>query len=160
MHVERSLISVFRLSVTTRPPEPVYSTVNKFCDKPPSPRHYSPVECDKSFLLSAPYPHYHIGLLPDSEIIRYCMCLFLVSTCENAWVSRKGRRDAVRLSVQRPYSVAVCLSETLSWLMRKRQTNTISQIKKVQSGELMASEPFGVGPYRRWDVTITWNWIS
>ncbi|XP_074917866.1 disks large homolog 2 isoform X8 [Chelonoidis abingdonii] len=52
----------------TRPPEPVYSTVNKLCDKPPSPRHYSPVECDKSFLLTAPYPHYHIGLLPDSEI--------------------------------------------------------------------------------------------
>ncbi|XP_033372268.1 disks large homolog 2 isoform X2 [Parus major] len=52
----------------TRPPEPVYSTVNKLCDKPPSPRHYSPVECDKSFLLSAPYPHYHVGLLPDSEI--------------------------------------------------------------------------------------------
>nr|XP_028581815.1 disks large homolog 2 isoform X10 [Podarcis muralis] len=55
----------------TRPPEPVYSTVNKFCDKPPSPRHYSPVECDKSFLLSAPYPHYHLGLLPDSEIISH-----------------------------------------------------------------------------------------
>uniref|UniRef100_A0ABM5FW47 Disks large homolog 2 isoform X4 n=1 Tax=Pogona vitticeps TaxID=103695 RepID=A0ABM5FW47_9SAUR len=54
-----------------RPPEPVYSTVNKFCDKPPSPRHYSPVECEKSFLLSAPYPHYHIGLLPDSEIISH-----------------------------------------------------------------------------------------
>uniref|UniRef100_A0A8V0XRG5 Discs large MAGUK scaffold protein 2 n=1 Tax=Gallus gallus TaxID=9031 RepID=A0A8V0XRG5_CHICK len=52
----------------TRPPEPVYSTVNKLCDKPPSPRHYSPVECDKNFLLTAPYPHYHIGLLPDSEI--------------------------------------------------------------------------------------------
>ncbi|XP_066474959.1 disks large homolog 2 isoform X1 [Tiliqua scincoides] len=55
----------------TRPPEPVYSTVNKYSDKPPSPRHYSPVECDKSFLLSAPYPHYHIGLLPDSEIISH-----------------------------------------------------------------------------------------
>ncbi|XP_060090967.1 disks large homolog 2 isoform X2 [Heteronotia binoei] len=56
----------------TRPPEPVYSTVNKFCDKPPSPRHYSPIECDKSFLLSAPYPHYHhLGLLPDSEIISH-----------------------------------------------------------------------------------------
>ncbi|XP_074935421.1 disks large homolog 2 isoform X3 [Phalacrocorax aristotelis] len=52
----------------TRPPEPVYSTVNKLCDKPPSPRHYSPVECDKSFLLTAPYPHYHVGLLPDSDI--------------------------------------------------------------------------------------------
>ncbi|EHB13023.1 Disks large-like protein 2 [Heterocephalus glaber] len=54
----------------TRPPEPVYSTVNKLCDKPSSPRHYSPVECDKSFLLSAPYPHYHLGLLPDSEMTR------------------------------------------------------------------------------------------
>ncbi|KAM6158006.1 disks large homolog 2 isoform 5-T5 [Rhynchocyon petersi] len=52
----------------TRAPEPVYSTVNKLCDKPASPRHYSPVECDKSFLLSAPYPHYHLGLLPDSEM--------------------------------------------------------------------------------------------
>ncbi|KAM5245822.1 disks large homolog 2 isoform 5-T5 [Ctenodactylus gundi] len=51
-----------------RPPEPVYSTVNKLCDKPASPRHYSPVECDKSFLLSTPYPHYHLGLLPDSEM--------------------------------------------------------------------------------------------
>uniref|UniRef100_A0A2K5VHK7 Discs large MAGUK scaffold protein 2 n=1 Tax=Macaca fascicularis TaxID=9541 RepID=A0A2K5VHK7_MACFA len=54
----------------TRPPEPVYSTVNKLCDKPASPRHYSPVECDKSFLLSAPYSHYHLGLLPDSEMTR------------------------------------------------------------------------------------------
>ncbi|XP_069046136.1 disks large homolog 2 isoform X22 [Lepisosteus oculatus] len=53
-----------------RPPEPVYSTVNKLCDKPPSPRHYSPVECDKSLLHSIPFPHYHIGLLPDSEITR------------------------------------------------------------------------------------------
>ncbi|XP_054978475.1 disks large homolog 2 isoform X5 [Sorex araneus] len=53
-----------------RPPEPVYSTVNKLCDKPASPRHYSPVECDKSFLLSSPYPHYHLGLLPDSEMTR------------------------------------------------------------------------------------------
>ncbi|KAM8814117.1 disks large homolog 2 isoform 14-T14 [Rhynchonycteris naso] len=52
----------------TRPPEPVYSTVNKLCDKPASPRHYSPIECDKSFLLSAPYPHYHLGLLPDPEM--------------------------------------------------------------------------------------------
>ncbi|XP_066225889.1 disks large homolog 2 isoform X8 [Saccopteryx leptura] len=52
----------------TRPLEPVYSTVNKLCDKPASPRHYSPIECDKSFLLSAPYPHYHLGLLPDPEM--------------------------------------------------------------------------------------------
>ncbi|CAB1316720.1 unnamed protein product, partial [Coregonus sp. 'balchen'] len=47
-----------------RPPEPVYSTVNKA----PSPRHYSPVECDKSLLHSIPFPHYHLGLLPDFEI--------------------------------------------------------------------------------------------
>lgn len=63
----------FSCSCVTRPPEPVYSTVNKLCDKPASPRHYSPVECDKSFLLSAPYPHYHLGLLPDSDMTRYCM---------------------------------------------------------------------------------------
>ncbi|XP_041749611.2 disks large homolog 2 isoform X7 [Coregonus clupeaformis] len=49
-----------------RPPEPVYSTVNKA----PSPRHYSPVECDKSLLHSIPFPHYHLGLLPDFEITR------------------------------------------------------------------------------------------
>lgn len=53
-----------------RPPEPVYSTVNKLCDKPPSPRHYSPAESDKSLLHSIPFPLYHIGLLPDSEITR------------------------------------------------------------------------------------------
>ncbi|XP_035288178.1 disks large homolog 2 isoform X31 [Anguilla anguilla] len=57
----------FQLS---RPPEPVYSTVNKLCDRAPSPRHYSPLECDKSLLHSVPFPHYHIGLLPDSEITR------------------------------------------------------------------------------------------
>uniref|UniRef100_A0A8C8JJM9 Disks large homolog 2 n=1 Tax=Oncorhynchus tshawytscha TaxID=74940 RepID=A0A8C8JJM9_ONCTS len=51
-----------------RPPEPVYSTVNKLCDKTPSPRCYSPMECDKSLLHSIPFPHYHLGLLPDSEI--------------------------------------------------------------------------------------------
>ncbi|XP_071023306.1 disks large homolog 2 isoform X23 [Oncorhynchus clarkii lewisi] len=49
-----------------RPPEPVYSTVNKA----PSPHHYSPVECDKSLLHSIPFPHYHLGLLPDFEITR------------------------------------------------------------------------------------------
>uniref|UniRef100_A0AAY4EJT4 Uncharacterized protein n=1 Tax=Denticeps clupeoides TaxID=299321 RepID=A0AAY4EJT4_9TELE len=54
-----------------RPPEPVYSTVNKLCDRAPSPRHFSPMECDKSLLHSIPYPHYHTGLLPDSEITRY-----------------------------------------------------------------------------------------
>ncbi|KAM6969902.1 disks large homolog 2 isoform 4-T4 [Aplochiton taeniatus] len=53
-----------------RPPEPVYSTVNKLCDKAPSPRHYSPFECDKSLLHSVPFPHYHLGLLPDSDITR------------------------------------------------------------------------------------------
>ncbi|KAK1882221.1 Disks large like 2, partial [Dissostichus eleginoides] len=50
-----------------RPPEPVYSTVNKLCDKAPSPRHYSPVECDKSLLHSAPLP-YQLSLFPDSDI--------------------------------------------------------------------------------------------
>ncbi|AWP00571.1 putative disks large -like 2 isoform 2 [Scophthalmus maximus] len=54
-----------------RPPEPVYSTVNKLCDKAPSPRHYSPVECDKSLLHSVPLPNYHLGLFPDSDTTRY-----------------------------------------------------------------------------------------
>ncbi|KAG8453076.1 hypothetical protein GDO86_004766, partial [Hymenochirus boettgeri] len=54
----------------TRCPEPVYSTVNKLAEKPSSPRHFSPVECDKSFLLTSPYPTYHGGLLPESEISR------------------------------------------------------------------------------------------
>ncbi|CAK6971689.1 disks large homolog 2 isoform X2, partial [Scomber scombrus] len=53
-----------------RPPEPVYSTVNKLCDKAPSPRHYSPVECDKSLLHSTPLPNYHLGLFPDLDITR------------------------------------------------------------------------------------------
>uniref|UniRef100_UPI0037E81AEE disks large homolog 2 isoform X12 n=1 Tax=Semicossyphus pulcher TaxID=241346 RepID=UPI0037E81AEE len=53
-----------------RPPEPVYSTVNKLCDKAPSPRHYSPVECDKSLLHSAPLPNYHLSLFPESDINR------------------------------------------------------------------------------------------
>ena len=59
------------LSLHCRHPEPVYSTVNKLCDKAPSPRHYSPVECDKSLLHSAPLPNYHLGLFPDSDIHRY-----------------------------------------------------------------------------------------
>uniref|UniRef100_A0A8C7IKI5 Discs, large homolog 2 (Drosophila) n=1 Tax=Oncorhynchus kisutch TaxID=8019 RepID=A0A8C7IKI5_ONCKI len=66
-----------------RPPEPVYSTVNKLCDKTPSPRCYSPMECDKSLLHSIPFPHYHLGLLPDSEITRYstrCMLMYYL-TC-------------------------------------------------------------------------------
>ncbi|XP_051973897.1 disks large homolog 2-like isoform X6 [Xyrauchen texanus] len=54
-----------------RPPEPVYSTVNKLSDRAPSPRLYSPVEFDKSPMHSIPhFPQYHIGLLPDSEITR------------------------------------------------------------------------------------------
>ncbi|XP_028277819.1 disks large homolog 2 isoform X8 [Parambassis ranga] len=52
-----------------RPPEPVYSTVNKLCDKASSPRHYSPVECDKS-LLHSPLPSYHLSLFPDLDITR------------------------------------------------------------------------------------------
>ncbi|XP_053371522.1 disks large homolog 2 isoform X9 [Clarias gariepinus] len=53
-----------------RPPEPVYSTVNKLCDRAPSPRHYSPVEFDKSPMHSVPFPHYHLGVIPDSDITR------------------------------------------------------------------------------------------
>ncbi|XP_058482669.1 disks large homolog 2 isoform X10 [Solea solea] len=53
-----------------RPPEPVYSTVNKLCDKAPSPRHYSPVECDKSLLHSVPFPNYHLSLFPESDFTR------------------------------------------------------------------------------------------
>ncbi|XP_073335815.1 disks large homolog 2 [Pagrus major] len=53
-----------------RPPEPVYSTVNKVCDKAPSPRHYSPVECDKSLLHSVPLPNFHLSLFPDSDFNR------------------------------------------------------------------------------------------
>ncbi|XP_063806717.1 disks large homolog 2 [Pseudophryne corroboree] len=54
----------------TRSPEPVYSTVNKLSERPSSPRHYSPVDCEKSFLLTSPYPHFHGGLLPELEISR------------------------------------------------------------------------------------------
>ncbi|XP_075876157.1 disks large homolog 2 isoform X4 [Nelusetta ayraudi] len=53
-----------------RTPEPVYSTVNKLCDKAPSPRHYSPFECNKSLLHSTPLPSYHLSLFPDSDISR------------------------------------------------------------------------------------------
>ncbi|XP_069021195.1 disks large homolog 2 isoform X3 [Embiotoca jacksoni] len=53
-----------------RPPEPVYSTVNKLCDKAPSPRHYSPVECDKSLLHSTPLSNYHLSLFPDLDFTR------------------------------------------------------------------------------------------
>uniref|UniRef100_A0A3B4GY03 Disks large homolog 2-like n=1 Tax=Pundamilia nyererei TaxID=303518 RepID=A0A3B4GY03_9CICH len=54
-----------------RPPEPVYSTVNKLSDKVPSPRHYSSVECDKSIFHSAPLPNYILSLFPDLDITRY-----------------------------------------------------------------------------------------
>ncbi|XP_078514604.1 disks large homolog 2-like [Lissotriton helveticus] len=54
----------------TRNPEPVYSTVNKFSERPSSPRNYSPLECDKNFLLPSPYPQYHLGLLSEPEISR------------------------------------------------------------------------------------------
>ncbi|XP_051793080.1 disks large homolog 2 isoform X30 [Acanthochromis polyacanthus] len=53
-----------------RPPEPVYSTVNKLCEKVPSPRHYSPVEFDKSLLHSVPLPSYHLSLFPDLDFTR------------------------------------------------------------------------------------------
>lgn len=85
---ESANYAFFSSSCVTRPPEPVYSTVNKLCDKPASPRHYSPVECDKSFLLSTPYPHYHLGLLPDSDMTRYCM-RFLTSSSPVACVSTR-----------------------------------------------------------------------
>uniref|UniRef100_A0A671XHE5 Discs, large homolog 2 (Drosophila) n=1 Tax=Sparus aurata TaxID=8175 RepID=A0A671XHE5_SPAAU len=54
-----------------RPPEPVYSTVNKLCDKAPSPQHYSPVECDKSLLHSVPLPNFHLSLFPDSGFLKW-----------------------------------------------------------------------------------------
>ncbi|XP_041116098.1 disks large homolog 2-like [Polyodon spathula] len=75
-----------------RPPEPVYSTVNKLCDKPPSPRHYSPLECDKSLLHSIPFPHYHIGLLPDSEITRYGAVVRGLNTSNSRQVHRNTHR--------------------------------------------------------------------
>uniref|UniRef100_A0A9J8BRK6 Discs, large homolog 2 (Drosophila) n=1 Tax=Cyprinus carpio carpio TaxID=630221 RepID=A0A9J8BRK6_CYPCA len=68
-----------------RPPEPVYSTVNKLSDRAPSPRLYSPVEFDKSPMHSIPhFPHYHAGLLPDfeitsptdSELMYYLNCVY------------------------------------------------------------------------------------
>uniref|UniRef100_A0A7N6A275 Discs, large homolog 2 (Drosophila) n=1 Tax=Anabas testudineus TaxID=64144 RepID=A0A7N6A275_ANATE len=54
-----------------RPAEPVYSTVNKLCDKAPSPRHYSPVESDKSLFHSAPLPNYHLSLFPQTENLTF-----------------------------------------------------------------------------------------
>ncbi|KAM4544952.1 disks large homolog 2 isoform 3-T3 [Odontesthes bonariensis] len=53
-----------------RPPEPVYSTVNKLCDKAPFSRLYSPVECNKSLLHSAPLPNYHLSPFPELDITR------------------------------------------------------------------------------------------
>lgn len=67
-----ALLSASLFLSHTRPPEPVYSTVNKLSDRAPSPHLYSPVEFDKSPMHSIPhFPHYHVGLLPDSEITRY-----------------------------------------------------------------------------------------
>uniref|UniRef100_A0A671XIA4 Discs, large homolog 2 (Drosophila) n=1 Tax=Sparus aurata TaxID=8175 RepID=A0A671XIA4_SPAAU len=60
-----------------RPPEPVYSTVNKLCDKAPSPQHYSPVECDKSLLHSVPLPNFHLSLFPESDFSRIGLSLTL-----------------------------------------------------------------------------------
>lgn len=66
-----SLTSLLLSLPHCRTPEPVYSTVNKLCDKAPSPRHYSPFECNKSLLHSTPLPSYHLSLFPDSDISRY-----------------------------------------------------------------------------------------
>lgn len=102
---------------TCRPPEPVYSTVNKLCDKAPSPRHYSPVECDKSLLHSAPIPNYHLSLFPDSDITRYftppptptcerhamlphhppvsCLCVFTCSPRLDVCLIKLARRSSL-----------------------------------------------------------------
>lgn len=84
-HVLVSALSLF----LSRPPEPVYSTVNKLCDRAPSPRHYSPVEFDKSPMHSVPFPHYHVGVLPDSDITRYWSlnALHASDSCLHATVS-------------------------------------------------------------------------
>ncbi|XP_024122258.1 disks large homolog 2 isoform X1 [Oryzias melastigma] len=49
----------------SRPPEPVYSTVNKHCEKAPSPRHSFPADFNKSPLHSSPQPNCHLNPLPD-----------------------------------------------------------------------------------------------
>uniref|UniRef100_A0A8C5H7P8 Disks large homolog 2-like n=1 Tax=Gouania willdenowi TaxID=441366 RepID=A0A8C5H7P8_GOUWI len=54
-----------------RPPEPVYSTVNKLCDRAPSPVHYSPLDFDKSLLHFDPLPNSHLSLFSDLDFIRY-----------------------------------------------------------------------------------------
>uniref|UniRef100_A0A8C5H5A7 Disks large homolog 2-like n=1 Tax=Gouania willdenowi TaxID=441366 RepID=A0A8C5H5A7_GOUWI len=52
-----------------RPPEPVYSTVNKLCDRAPSPVHYSPLDFDKSLLHFDPLPNSHLSLFSDLDFI-------------------------------------------------------------------------------------------
>uniref|UniRef100_A0A8C7ZLK2 Discs, large homolog 2 (Drosophila) n=1 Tax=Oryzias sinensis TaxID=183150 RepID=A0A8C7ZLK2_9TELE len=49
----------------SRPPEPVYSTVNKHCEKAPSPRHSFPADFNQSPLHSSPQPNCHLNPLPD-----------------------------------------------------------------------------------------------
>uniref|UniRef100_A0A8C1WIV4 Discs, large homolog 2 (Drosophila) n=1 Tax=Cyprinus carpio TaxID=7962 RepID=A0A8C1WIV4_CYPCA len=57
-----------------RPPEPVYSTVNKLSDRAPSPRLYSPVEFDKSPMHSIPhFPHYHAA---QCSLMYYLNCVY------------------------------------------------------------------------------------
>ncbi|XP_041863443.1 disks large homolog 2 isoform X4 [Melanotaenia boesemani] len=53
-----------------RPPEPVYSTVNKLCDKAPFSRLYFPLECNKSLLHSTPLPNSDLSLFPDLDVTR------------------------------------------------------------------------------------------
>uniref|UniRef100_H2LLH7 Discs, large homolog 2 (Drosophila) n=1 Tax=Oryzias latipes TaxID=8090 RepID=H2LLH7_ORYLA len=49
----------------SRPPEPVYSTVNKHCEKAPSPRHSFPADFNQSPVHSSPQPNCHLNPLPD-----------------------------------------------------------------------------------------------
>ncbi|KAJ7400184.1 hypothetical protein BTVI_107554 [Pitangus sulphuratus] len=129
----------------TRPPEPVYSTVNKLCDKPPSPRHYSPVECDKSFLLTAPYPHYHVGLLPDSEITRVRH-----PTSENPSLSKVGDED-MNKEHNRSFTGILCIGESVIWETKvvvhvvptrdlQFQHHPNSKIDKIPCGKTQATE--------------------
>ncbi|KAM6907328.1 disks large homolog 2 isoform 2-T2 [Xenentodon cancila] len=53
-----------------RPPEPVYSTVNKPYDKAPSPRLSSPREANKSLLHCTPFPQSNLSLFPDLDLSR------------------------------------------------------------------------------------------
>ncbi|XP_061596240.1 disks large homolog 2 isoform X7 [Cololabis saira] len=53
-----------------RPPEPVYSTVNKPCDKAPSPRLSSPRESSRSLLHCAPIPSSNLSLFPELDLSR------------------------------------------------------------------------------------------